>query len=276
MEIFKKIAIAALALAGSTAQAQVQFKIERMHNSTYFKISAVPEVDYAAPMNTVATAQVTLKVPTGKFKIPEIVNISPDGQWQLNGRADAPKEAPEFDYLYYGLKNLGSRAFKFSKDKETPLFMLKAGDHCEGKIQLVNNLADPFFGKNSMAANIGNQITILGAGGDAWAGNRDGGECDCFVEPHPEVEAGEIVIYPNPVNGPEVKFGFTKDEKDKTECEVILYDITGRRVYFEKIQPKTGYNEYKLNVSQYPIGIYQMEIRGLKLRSMYQQIVKTD
>ncbi len=278
MKNFFKIIIAAAIVAGwgSAATAQVQFKIERMHNSTYFMVSAVPDVNYESPMNIVATAQVTVKVPTGKFKMPEIVNLSAAGQWQVNGRSDAPKEAPEFDYLYFGLKNLGTTAFKFQKGKDTPLFMLKAGDVCDVKIQLVDNAADPFFGKNSMRANIGNQITILGAEGDAWSGNLNGGFCECFVEETPEIGAGEILIFPNPVNGPTVTYAFTKDEKDNATCDLILYDMAGRRIFFQKLEPKNGYNEYTLDVSMYPIAVYQMEIWGLKLRSMYQEIIKTE
>lgn len=254
---------------------QVEFKIQRMANSEYYSISAIPQVTWDGAKSLVSTAQVTIKVPTGGFEVEAIQNLHTTARWRENGRCNAPKEDPEFDYIYFGLLDIGTAGLKFEKDKEVVLFAIKAAGRCTGNVALVDNKTDKFMGLNSMRVNIGNQMTVLGAGGDAWVGNRDGGVADCFDSALNFVEENKILIYPNPVLGNEVNISFDNKKEGAETAEMLIYDILGRRLYFEKLNVKQGINQKTVDVSMYPVGVYEVEIRGLTFRPMYEQIIRT-
>ena len=254
---------------------QVEFKIQQMATTEYYTISAFSTIGWAGAENIVSTAQVTIKVPTGGFEIQAVQNLNPLVRWQINGRTNAPAEDPAFDYIYFGLLDFGTRGLKFEKDKEVTLFAFKAGGRCTGEVALVDNKTDKFMGKNSMHVNIGNQMTVLGAGGDAWVGNRDSGKAGCFESSQNHVKANEILIYPNPVLGNEVNYSFENLGSKAVEVEVLLYNTLGQRIYFAKIIAKPGINQEKLDITDWPIGVYQMELRGLGFRPIYQELIRT-
>ena len=254
---------------------QVEFKIQQMAKTEYYTLSAFSSVDWAGPQSLVSTAQVTIKVATGGFEILAVQNLNTTARWQVNGRTNAPKEDPEFDYIYFGLTDFGTASLHFEKDKEVTLFAFKAGGRCTGGVALVDNKTDKFMGKNSMHVNIGNQMTVLGAGGDAFVGNRDGGKAGCFESSLNHVVANEILIFPNPVLGNEVEFSFENTGTEDASAQVVLYNIMGQRIYFEKFTAKPGINQRKLDVSEWPIGVYQMEISGLGFRPIYQELIRT-
>ena len=164
------MAFAAMTLH-TVAHAQVKFKVERLPDTRFYMVSAVPDVTYKSPMNLVSTAQVTLKVPTGGF---EVKNIQQFGtRWSVNGRANAPRESSEYDYISFGLRELGTAKLSFQKSQPIPLFAFEATGFCgeNGLVELMDNQSDALKTDNELKINAGNQITILGAGGDAWKGN---------------------------------------------------------------------------------------------------------
>jgi hypothetical protein len=279
MKKIKFTIVAALLLGGfcKKAEAQVEFKIQRMTNSEYYTVSAIPQVDYPAPTNMLSTAQVTIKVPSGGFEIAEMQNLYATGQWRINGRCNTPSEGANYDYIYFGLENMGTKAYSFKKGQETVLFSFRAGGHCTGEVSLMDNQVDFFRAPNSMHVNVGNQMTILGAGGDAYVGNRDGvSTAECFEDALSQRAAENIVIFPNPVTDNTFAFALTNPNALTTSGSVWLYDMAGRAVYFKEYSFEPGYNQKEISLDNFPVGVYQLTVHGLTVEPMRETVVKGD
>jgi len=97
-----------------------------------FTVSILSNQTINPPYHTTATAQVTLKVPTGKFEVTNLENLI---------------EGVEFSQI--------------------PLFSFKNGGDCTGQpIMLMENFTDPFYPPNSERANVSQQITVAKTGSD--------------------------------------------------------------------------------------------------------------
>ena len=272
--IFKSILIASgLTLSMASVHAQVEFKVERMGETNNFMVYAVSSETYDNPKNLISTAQVTLVAPTRDFQLDKIVNLYPDAKWRVNGRTDAPKENPNQDYIYFGLENLGTGALKFKKGTETPLFLIQAKT-CESSISLMDNKKDPFVFPNSRQINVGNQITILGAGGDAFRGNvKDKQVANCLKTSKSTLDPYKIRISPNITQGGNVKVEFFRGDKDNENTELVIYDAAGRSTLLQKISAKKGYNSVDTDISQFPNGTYFISLRGLKDEPLTERLV---
>ena len=272
--IFKSILIASgLTLSMASVHAQVEFKVERMGETNNFMVYAVSSETYDNPKNLISTAQVTLVAPTRDFQLDKIVNLYPDAKWRVNGRTDAPKENPNQDYIYFGLENLGTGALKFKKGTETPLFLIQAKT-CESSISLMDNKKDPFVFPNSRQINVGNQITILGAGGDAFRGNvKDKQVANCLKTSKSTLDPYKIRISPNITQGGNVKVEFFRNDKDNENAELVIYDAAGRSTLLQKITAKKGYNSVDTDISQFPNGTYFISLRGLKDEPLTERLV---
>ena len=272
--IFKSILIASgLTLSMASVHAQVEFKVERMGETNNFMVYAVSSETYDNPKNLISTAQVTLVAPTRDFQLDKIVNLYPDAKWRVNGRTDAPKENPNQDYIYFGLENLGTGALKFKKGTETPLFLIQAKT-CESSISLMDNKKDPFVFPNSRQINVGNQITILGAGGDAFRGNvKDKQVANCLKTSKSTLDPYKIRISPNITQGGNVKVEFFRGDKDNENTELVIYDAAGRTTVLQKVTAKKGYNSVDTDISQFPNGTYFISLRGLKDEPLTERLV---
>ena len=272
--IFKSILIASgLTLSMASVHAQVEFKVERMGETNNFMVYAVSSETYDNPKNLISTAQVTLVAPTRDFQLDKIVNLYPDAKWRVNGRTDAPKENPNQDYIYFGLENLGTGALKFKKGTETPLFLIQAKT-CESSISLMDNKKDPFVFPNSRQINVGNQITILGAGGDAFRGNvKDKQVANCLKTSKSTLDPYKIRISPNITQGGNVKVEFFRNDKDNENAELIIYDASGRSTLLQKISAKKGYNSVDTDISTFPNGTYFISLRGLREEPLTERLV---
>lgn len=269
----KYITIGAFAAISLTAKAQVQFKIERMGETNNFMVSAVSSETYDNPKNLVSTAQVTLLVPTGDFEMDKIVNLYPDAKWRVNGRSNAPKENTKQDYLYFGLENLGTAALRFTKGKETPLFLIQAKT-CNTSLTLMDNSKDPFLFPNSERINVGNQMTILGAGGDAFRGTISGKqEATCIKSKSATLDKGTLRIAPNIASGGTVRAEFFLSEKDNTEGEMVVFDVSGRSVFIQELHAKKGYNTIDVDVSNFANGSYYIMVSGLKPSPLTERLI---
>lgn len=132
-----------------------------------FTISLLPDTTVTSPLNTTVTAQVTLKVPTGGFLVDNFQNLLDGVLFQENGRSTAPSEAPEFDYIVFGLTTLGTRNIPFEKGVKVPLFSFENSGTSTGKqVFLIENFTDPFYPPNSEDDNVGQQITVALTGSD--------------------------------------------------------------------------------------------------------------
>lgn len=132
-----------------------------------FTVSLLSNQTIAAPFNTTATAQVTLKVPTGKFKVANLQNLIEGVEFNENGRSNAPSEAPKYDYIVFGLASIGTRNISYTEGKKIPLFSFENSGECTGEaVSLMNNFSDSFYPPNSQKANVSQQITVAQTGSD--------------------------------------------------------------------------------------------------------------
>ncbi len=271
---FKSILIAiSLGLGFYNTQAQVEFKVERMGETNNFMVYAVSSETYDNPKNLISTAQVTVLASTNSFELDKIINLYPDAKWRVNGRSNAPKENPNQDYLYFGLENLGTGALKFKKGTETPLFLIQAKT-CEGEISLMDNAKDPFMFPNSRQINVGNQITILGAGGDAFRGNLKGkNKAECLKTKSSTLKPQTLRVSPNITRAGIVKVEFNKNEKDNDKGELVIFDAAGRSVFLQEIDAKRGYNVIDADLSQLSNGIYYLMLTGIVAQPLTERVV---
>jgi len=140
-----------------------------------FTVSLLPNQTIKSPFNTTATAQVTLKVPTGNFKVTNLQNLIEGVAFAENGRSNTPTEAPKFDYIVFGLTSIGTRNITYTKDTKIPLFSFTNSGECSGNpIYLMDNFNDPFYPPNSQKANVSQQITVAQTGSDLSIVCNDG------------------------------------------------------------------------------------------------------
>ena len=251
------------ALSFSTVlSAQVKFKIERVGDQNNFVVYAVPSETYDGTKRLTSTAQVTLLAPTGDFEFEKIVNLNDNAKWRVNGRTNNPKENPNFDYLYFGLENLGTNALEYIKNRPLPWFLIQAKT-CNTSLALMDNASDPFMYPNSHNVNVGNQITIFGAGGDAFQGNIEGEkEVTCIKGKDHTMDKNTIRISPNITLGGMVSVEFMNDTP-ATSGEITIIDASSRRVFNQAIEVKKGYNSLETDISNYSNGMYYVILSGI-------------
>jgi len=132
-----------------------------------FTVSLLSNQTINPPYHTTATAQVTLKVPTGNFQVTNLENLVEGVEFSQNGRSNAPNEDSAYDYIVFGLASFGTRNIRYQKDGIIPLFSFENGGDCTGRpIVLMENFTDPFYPPNSERANVSQQITVAKTGAD--------------------------------------------------------------------------------------------------------------
>lgn len=265
MEKIKKFFIL-LGLIGSIEHnnAQVQYKIERIGDDNNFMVYAIADKTFSSPQNIVSTAQVTLVTPTESFQVDKIINLYFNANWRVNGKTIAPKENQKSDYIYFGLENLGTNALKFAKGEDTPLFLIQAKT-CEGSIEIMDNDKDPFIFPNSQQINVGNTMTILGAGGDAFNGvSKRYSKAECKRTSSATLDPQKMRILPNITQPGVVKIEFNKSDKDLERGKINIYDVASRLVWSQDITAQKGYNIIDADLSRLTNGAYFVVLSGIK------------
>lgn len=257
------------------SEAQVQFHLDLDADTKIYTVSMLPQVTWEAPYNRTATAQITVKTPTGLFELQEFISLTPNVEWTMNARVDSPDEAPDYDYLSFTLITSGLEPMDFVAGKPTKLFCFKNASTCSGQVSLVNNKTDNFAPPNSRNINIGNSIGVHGARGEAYIGNVSDKAfaCDFGItklvitdtKEEEVIEEEEIIvetieaytdIFPNPTNQElNVKFSWNKTVGDK---RVALYSNIGELVQIHKERVILGDNHFKFDVSTLPSGLYNL------------------
>ena len=133
------------------------------------------------------TAQVTLRVPHALGISQFVVNDiqSKDNMiWRVASTVMAPPENQAFDYISisYIVSSGASGAFAFKASQEQEIFSFKNGGACLGKVELLDNLTDPFSQKagqpsNSAKIDPNNYFSSLGwgsIGDNDYLGNYGG------------------------------------------------------------------------------------------------------
>ena len=184
-----------------------------------YTISILSDTTLAFPGNITSTAQIVIKVPTGGFTIDNLTNLISGVVFSDNSRSDAPIEAPEFDYISFGLDTRGTREITYEKGQKVPLFSFTNSGTCtDGAVTLMNNTTDPFL-NNSSNANVNQQITVSGLGSDAEVCVSTINISDCGVELTPM-----DTMVTNPMDTMTTNPIDTMDNEEIDELEIVGMD----------------------------------------------------
>ncbi len=172
-------------LACTSLFSQIKYKIEVLPDGETYLVSFVSSETYSAPANKVASGQVTIRMPHGiganSFQVTNLTMETPGADWEAADVVKSPVEAPSFDYVSFALVTFGTDVYDFQAGVEIPIFSFKNGaGFCADSIEIIKNGEDPFFPPNSLGANVGNTIVVLGAGFiNAYSGTIGTGVVPC-------------------------------------------------------------------------------------------------
>ncbi len=142
---------------------QITGQLTYLPDEERYLVSVIPNQTLTAPNNITNTGQITLKATKGSFEASDIKAIN--GNWTKAVKIKEPLESPAYDYHVFILGALLTNP-TIEAGVPLPLFSFKNTIACQGNIALVNNFSDEFWPPNSMNANIGNQLTVVGFGND--------------------------------------------------------------------------------------------------------------
>ncbi len=259
------------------AKAQIKFKLIQLDDRKTYQVSLISEASYAPPFNLTSTAQVTLKVPTDGLDIIHLVNLQEEVIWEPNSKSAAPEESPGFDYISFGLISQGTDKLHYQAGVELPLFAFQNAIECSGEISLIDNLNDPFAPPNSRQVNVGNQITIYGAKGDAYIGNMEESVVPCSnLTALKELNQSnvQLTIFPNPIVE-ELNLSINWNRKQEWILLSIM-DISGKIVFIKNIELSKGLNQERIATSPLGQGSYFIELRGADWRISSKKFVKVN
>jgi hypothetical protein len=260
----------ALLFLSIAANAQVKFKLAYDIETERYTVSVIPQATYTSPNNITGTGQVTIKVPTNNFDPVDINDLLVGMHWEANSRNNSPDEAPDFDYISFGLILQGIAFPDYNEGEELPLFSFKNAYGCNGSssvpsaIYLVDNNTDPFMPPNSQNANVGNALTIMGAGGVDYAGIEGSPACNCdpdaVLSAKEEIGLGGFGIFPNPAT----EFVNVKVDWDgePSDASILILDATGKQVNAVQTSLSNGKNNQKIQVAELPAGSYWVYLAG--------------
>lgn len=254
------------------ANAQVHFNIEWVESEQAYQVSLISEATWVNPSNITSTGQVSLKAPTGTLDVYNLKNLQNDVVWEFSSKYDAPQEAPGFDYLSFGLASMGTFGIKYEAGVEVPLFSFQNAMDCQGAVvEILDNDADSFMPPNSQKANVGNQLTVLGAGGNAYTGISGTGKtsCNSFVSSTtsglPADKAGlalqtSFEVFPTKVQSEvHLRFDWTEQAQD---VEIRIYESNGKLQRTQNATVLAGLNQITLTTDQLASGLYFIEVEA--------------
>jgi gliding motility-associated-like protein len=161
------------------ARGEVMLSIRLDPDQVTYRVYMSSTVRYTGLQAAISTSQITVSVPHGtgndRFVPINLVSPIPGMVWTYGGRAAAPIENPDRDYLFFNFINnqWPTVAFDIEPGKEYLLFSFKRKGPCLGSVQLFDNQTDEFRVPNSFGINVGNQLSILGAQGNVYKTNNE-------------------------------------------------------------------------------------------------------
>ena len=256
--------------------AQVKFKLNLLEDGKTYQVSLIPEVTFKSPLNLTSTGQVTLKAPAKGLAVDQLFNLQNEVIWEPNSLTESPIESPEFDYVSFGLVSQGTKNITYEAGVEVPLFAFTNFLECQGEITLIDNLTDPFTPPNSKNVNVGNQLTILGAQGDAYIGNTTDNKVPCGgnLTSLEDIELNKInlTLFPNPsIDYLSANFDWSRKGE---VAKLAVLDMNGKMVIEQELTIQKGYNQIQVDVQKLAQGNYFMEIKGADWKITSEQFVK--
>ncbi len=177
----KKLLILLLGLIiGQTISAQVKFRVALQPDNKTYNVFLRPDVEWSGPLGTTVTSQLSLRVPAGGFDVGNLSSTS--GMWSKSVHVFGPEENPTFDYISFSLVST-TGAIPYVAGEEVMLFSFENTGTCTGDLEFISNDDDPFLPPNSASVNVGNRISVAGAGlgVNAYSGSYAEGGYTCLT-----------------------------------------------------------------------------------------------
>ena len=136
-------------------------------NNGIYEVSMASNVTYSGALNTVASMQVTFRVPTGAIEIDETCILDTYGSTDfIVSTVASPAETPAYDYISFSIDGTISSDLSFTAGETISLFTFKGLDGCSssGVLELIGpgGIAAPTLA----ASNVSSQLSTLGGGVD--------------------------------------------------------------------------------------------------------------
>jgi len=150
---------------GNTSDCDVTYVLTESNGS--YQVSIESNVTYTGINNTIASMQVSLRVPTGTFEVDNsCVSDTYANTDFFVSTVSSPSETPTFDYINFTIDGSTSSEIPFTAGQTTPLFTFKSTSNCTsgGLLELIGmgGIATPTLAGN----NVGSQLSTAGGGID--------------------------------------------------------------------------------------------------------------
>lgn len=261
----------------STVNAQVKLKLSLLADQKTYVVSMVPEDSWEWPMNMVGSSQIVLQMEAGRhFQAGQITSLLPGVSWIDNAYIDSPASAPDYNFVCFALKELGTKKIPFTAGVETPLFsFVNLEPDCVGKVSLVEN-DNPLVKRiiRNDRVNITQNMTVLGAKGNAYSGNVQGIVNCRTVTPARKDKPVFYGLHVFPVPATDVLQISWKNDVGQEVNKILIHDLSGQQMRLEKIIPEAGERRVSLDVTAFPTGLYTANLINVKgERQSFQFIV---
>ncbi len=142
-----------------SAQVKVRAALQP-DNKTYI-VYFRPDVNYSGPLATTVSSQLSMRVPTGGFDVGNMMSFK--GLWNKSVQVVSPEENSGFDYVSFSLVS-STMDIQYVTGEEVAVFSFENIGTCTGALEFIDNTDDPFLPPNSQNVNVGNAISVAGAG----------------------------------------------------------------------------------------------------------------
>jgi uncharacterized repeat protein (TIGR01451 family) len=184
--------LTAFNVIAQTASQPVQYSLTLDPDGTY-KVWMKSMTGYTGNAAKISTAQVSLVVPTGtNFTVSNLTSANgmswtTTSQSRINNPSVSGTPTGK-DYIVFNYANSTNLAFDIAANTDIQLFSFKNSSPCNGAISLWG-ASDVYQVPNADNFNVGNQITIFGAGfGNKWNSNYGSSPVPCNAPPTPDLQ----------------------------------------------------------------------------------------
>ena len=243
--------------------AQVKFNLSLLGDQKTYLVSMISESNWNTPANTVASIQVVLKYSSERsFLAGNIVSLVNGVSWNDNAYVESPGSAQDYNFVCFTLNEKGTKQIPFPRGQEVPLFtFVNLSQECVGKIELIDNNTD--FVKrvvNRDRLNITQNITVLGARGNAYTGILNG-TVDCaeaVITSTDQVQplVNHLRVYPVPAHA--MLNVAWENAVQRGPDKLLISNPLGENVemHRELLPNASGEQSLQVNVASYPSGLY--------------------
>lgn len=253
-------------MIGVIGQAQVKYKMSRLPDNVTYQVSLVSEATWSYPENVTTTAQVTVKVPSNAhFIAGRIKSLVAETVWTDNAYLDTPKGDKNNNYISFNLQTVGTKAFVFESGKELPLFTFQnIGTSCFGSLELVDNESDVTKSVISGGYNVGQHLSTLGAGGEAFSGLVDSKVVCQGVTSSQDLERSPLNItkaYPIPAAS-DITIEWQVSDPSVESVQIVIQNVLGENIETIHLKNTKSHQATKIDVSRWSEGLYSFRLLG--------------